>query len=95
MNTYWDYEKAVAEAGVSLGSEALQGTETATTVEVRADGERVVTDGPFAETREILGGYYVLDVLDLDAALDWAARCPGSHGGDRIEVRPVIEFEAP
>ncbi len=95
MNTYWDYEKAVAEAGVKLGSEALQGTETATTVEIRADGERVVTDGPFAETREILGGYYLLDVPDLDAALDWAARCPGSHGGNRIEVRPIMEFDQP
>jgi len=95
VHEYWDYEKALAEAGVPFASHALQGVETATTVEVRADGERVVTDGPFAETREILGGYYVLDVLDLDAALDWAARCPGSHGGDRIEVRPVIEFEAP
>ncbi|WP_205347071.1 YciI family protein [Pseudonocardia broussonetiae] len=95
MNTYWEYEKAVAEAGVSLGSEALQGVETATTVEVRPDGERVVTDGPFAETREILGGYYLLDVPDLDAALDWAARCPGSHNGNRIEVRPIQEFEAP
>ena len=95
MNQYWDYEKAVADAGVSLGSEALQGIETATTVAVRADGERVVTDGPFAETREVLGGYYLLDVPDLDAALDWAARCPGSRGGNRIEVRPVLEFEQP
>lgn len=95
MNTYLAYEKAVAEAGVKLGSEALQGVETATTVEVRSDGERVVTDGPFAETREILGGYYLLDVPDLDAALDWAARCPGSHGGNRIEVRPIMEFDEP
>lgn len=95
MNSYWDYEKAVAEAGVILGSEALQGIDTATTVEVRADGERVVTDGPYAETREVLGGYYLLDVPDLDAALDWAARCPGSHNGNRIEVRPIMEFEAP
>jgi hypothetical protein len=93
MNEYWAYEKAVAEAGVKLGSEALQGVETATTVQVRDDGERVVTDGPFAETREILGGYYLLDAPDLDAALDWAARCPGAQHGSRIEVRPVMEFE--
>ncbi len=95
MNEYWAYEKAVADAGVKLGSEALQPVDTATTVAVRADGERVVIDGPFAETREVLGGYYLLDVPDLDAALDWAARCPGSHAGSRIEVRPVLEFEEP
>lgn len=93
MNAYWEYEKAVAEAGVILRSDALQGVETATTVQVRADGERVVTDGPFAETREVLGGHYVLDVPDLDAALDWAARCPGSQNGSRIEVRPIMEFD--
>jgi hypothetical protein len=95
MNSYWAYEKAVADAGVKLGSEALQGIETATTVAVAPDGERVVTDGPFAETREVLGGYYLLDVPDLDAALDWAARCPGSQNGNRIEVRPVMVFEEP
>jgi hypothetical protein len=95
MNRYWAYEKAVAEAGVKVGSEALQGVDTATTITVTADGERIVTDGPFAETREVLGGYYILDVPDLDAALDWAARCPGSQRGQRIEVRPLHEFEAP
>lgn len=95
MDEYWAYEKAVADAGVRIASDALQGVETATTVQVRDDGERVVTDGPFAETREILGGYYLLDVPDLDAALDWAARCPGAKYGSKIEVRPVMEFEAP
>lgn len=95
MNEYWAYEKAVAEAGVRVASDALQGVETATTVEVTDAGERVVTDGPFAETREVLGGYYLLDVPDLDAALDWAARCPGAQHGSRIEVRPVMEFEEP
>jgi hypothetical protein len=95
MNEYWAYEKAVADAGVRVASDALQGVETATTVQVRDDGERVVTDGPFAETREILGGYYLIDAPDLDAALDWAARCPGSRRGGKVEVRPVMEFEAP
>jgi hypothetical protein len=95
MDEYWAYEKAVADAGVRLASDALQGVETATTVQVRDNGERVVTDGPFAETREILGGYYLIDAPDLDAALDWAARCPGSHRGGKVEVRPVMEFEAP
>src|SRR5918998_5753003 len=94
MDEYWAYEKAVADAGVRIASDALQGVETATTVEVRDDGERVVTDGPFAETREILGGYYLLDVPDLDAAIEWAARCPGAQHGSKIEVRPVMEFEA-
>jgi hypothetical protein len=93
MNEYWAFEKAVADAGVNLGSNALQEVETATTVRVR-DGERVVTDGPFAETREVLGGYYLLDVPDLDAALDWATKLPGSKYGS-VEVRPIQEFEAP
>jgi hypothetical protein len=95
VDEYWAYEKVLADAGVGFASNALQGVETATTIEVREDGERVVTDGPFAETREILGGYYLVDVPDLDAALDWAARCPGAHHGSRIEVRPIMEFEAP
>lgn len=95
MDAYVAYEKAVSDAGVRLGSDALQGTETATTVSVGAGGDRTVTDGPFAETREVLGGYYLLDVPDLDAAIDWAARCPGSQYGGKVEVRPIMEFEAP
>jgi hypothetical protein len=85
MQAYIDFEKALAEAGVKIAGEALQGVETASTV--------AVTDGPYAETREILGGFYLLDVPDLDAALDWAARCPGSNGGGRIEVRPIQSFD--
>ncbi|HXV92951.1 MAG TPA: YciI family protein [Pseudonocardia sp.] len=95
MDAYWAYEKAVADAGVMLASDALQGVETATTVQVAENGERTVTDGPFAETREMLGGYYLLDVPDLDAALEWAARCPGARHGGKIEVRPIMEFEQP
>jgi hypothetical protein len=93
MGEYWEYDKAVADAGVKIAGEALQGLETATTVRVR-DGERVLTDGPFAETREVIGGFYLLDVPDLDAALDWAARCPGAKYGS-IEVRPIRVFDAP
>jgi hypothetical protein len=93
MRDYWAYEKAVADAGVKQSSEALEGTDTATTVRVR-DGERVVTDGPYAETREVLGGFYLLDVPDLDAAIEWAARCPGASYGT-MEVRPIHEFDAP
>lgn len=92
MTEYFAYNKALADAGVHVAGDALQGVETATTVQVMTSGERVVTDGPFAETREILGGYYIVDVPDLDAALDWAARCPGSHYGSRIEVRPLHDF---
>ncbi|MFD9126938.1 YciI family protein [Kitasatospora sp. NPDC059571] len=83
------YEKAVADAGVKLDGNALD-LANATTVHVRPNGERVVTDGPFAETREIVGGYYLIDVPDLDAALDWAARCPGARHGT-VQVRTVWE----
>jgi len=93
MGDYWAYEQAVNEARVKQAGEALQPSATATTVRLK-DGERVVTDGPFAETREVLGGFYLIDVPDLDAALDWAARCPGAKYGS-IEVRPVVEFETP
>jgi hypothetical protein len=85
------FGKAVSEAGVKLDSNALD-VSNATTVRVRVNGERVVTDGPFAETREIVGGYYLIDVPDLDAALDWAARCPGARHGS-VEVRTVWEPE--
>jgi hypothetical protein len=92
MNEYWAYTNAIREASVSQGGEALQDSKTATTVRVK-DGERVVTDGPFAETREVLGGFYLIDVPDLDAAIDWAAKCPGAKYGS-IEVRPIMEFES-
>ena len=92
MTAYEAYDRAVTEAGVFLGGEGLQPAATATTVRVR-DGERLLTDGPFAETREQLGGYYLLDVPDLDTAIDWAARIPGAASGC-VEVRPVINYEA-
>jgi len=90
MNEYWAYSNAINEAKASTGGEALQDSKTATTVRVK-DSERVVTDGPFAETREVLGGYYLIDVPDLDAAIDWAAKCPGAKYGS-VEVRPIMEF---
>jgi hypothetical protein len=79
------------EKGVMVAGEGLYPTATATTVRVR-DGERDVTDGPFAETKEALGGFYVLDVKDLDEAIEWAAKIPGSQVGS-IEVRPVMVFD--
>ncbi len=79
------------EKGVLVAGEGLYPTPTATTVRVR-DGERDVTDGPFAETKEALGGFYVLDVKDLDEAIEWAAKIPGSQIGS-IEIRPVMVFD--
>ena len=76
--------------GAYLSGEALQPVATATTVRVRK-GDRMVTDGPFAETREQLGGYYLLECKDLDEALTWAARIPGAQFGS-VEVRPVWEL---
>ncbi|MCU1665205.1 MAG: hypothetical protein QOI36_3169 [Pseudonocardiales bacterium] len=75
--------------GVLLASDPLHSTETATTVRVR-DGDTLMTDGPFAETAEQLGGYFILDCADLDEALQYAARCPMAAEGS-VEVRPVLE----
>ncbi len=86
------YDKEVQAAGIFVTGHSLADLVTATTVRVAASGERTVTDGAFAETREVLGGYYVIDVPDLDTALDWAARCPGAHGGGSVVVRPVADF---
>src|SRR5262245_530078 len=77
---YRAYAEALDKAGVVAGMDRLQGTATATTVRV-ANGQTEVLDGPYADTKEQLGGYFIVDVPDLDAALSWAARCPGaSHG---------------
>ena len=90
MAAYEAFGREAAEAGVLLGGEGLQPTPTATTVRVR-DGERLLTDGPFAETREQLGGYYVLDCADLDEAIGWAAKIPDAANGS-VEVRPVMDL---
>ncbi|WP_373310567.1 YciI family protein [Asanoa iriomotensis] len=94
FNAWVSYDKAVKDAGIWVSGHSLADLTTATTVRVDPTGERIVTDGPFAETREVLGGYYVIDVPDLDVALDWAARCPGARRGGSVVVRPVAEFEA-
>ena len=89
----WDaYTRATIDAGVHLGGEGLQPSSTATTVRIAVDGEAIVSDGPFAETKEQLVGYYLLDCKDLDDALAWAKRIP-MPGGD-VEVRPVMDYEA-
>ena len=91
MEAFMAYHKAVCDAGVMVDSNVLDSFETATSVRVDRSGERIITDGPFAETREYLGGYYILDLPDLDTAIDWAARCPGARAW-RVEVRPIQEF---
>ncbi|HEX2414145.1 MAG TPA: YciI family protein [Thermoleophilaceae bacterium] len=86
------YEAFGKEAGERIvAGDGLQPTVTATTVRVR-DGDRLLADGPFTETKEQLGGFYVLECADLDEALDWAAKIPGAHTG-AIEVRPVMDYE--
>jgi len=89
---YEAYDRAVQEAGVFVSGEGLQPTATARTVRMR-DGAPLRTDGPFAETREQLGGYYLLDCKDLDDAISWAAKIPGAQNGS-VEVRPVMDYEA-
>jgi hypothetical protein len=92
LREYNRFTTDARQAGVMLAGEALQPTSTATTVRVR-DGHATTTDGPFAETREVLGGYYVLECRDLDAAIEWAARLPGSWWGS-VELRPIMAFGA-
>ena len=88
MAEYMAYTRALKEAGVHLGGAPLQPTRTATSVRERA-GKTLTTDGPFAETKEQLGGFYLVELPDLDEALRWAARCPGARYGT-VEVRPVM-----
>jgi hypothetical protein len=87
MAAYGAYTEAMKKAGVMVSGDRLQPVATATTVRV-ANGKSTVLDGPYAETKEQLGGFYIIDVSDLDAALSWAARCPGASQG-AIEVRPI------
>jgi hypothetical protein len=84
---YMAYSEALKKAGAWVGSNRLQPITTATTVK-NTNGKAQVLDGPYVDSKEQLGGYYLIDVPDLDAALSWASRCPGaSHG--TIEVRPI------
>ncbi len=87
MAAYAAYTEAMKKAGAYVGGNRLQPTSTATTVRA-PNGKSSVLDGPYAETKEQLGGYYLIEAPDLDGALSWAARCPGAaHGA--IEVRPI------
>ena len=88
---YMQFTKDLQDSGAMVGGDALEPTPTATTVRVRND-ETLTTDGPFAETKEQLGGYYIVDVGSIDEALAWAAKIPGARYGS-IEVRPLMVFE--
>ena len=87
---YMDYTNGIRKSGNYIAGEALQPVATATSVRVR-DGKRLVTDGPFAETREQLGGYFLIEAKDLNEAIGVAARIPGARKGT-VEVRPVMEL---
>ena len=96
MREYTEFGETAGAAGVIGGGEALQPPSTATTIHVKGGakgGDLVMTDGPFAETKEVLGGFYLLDCKDLDEAVQWASQIPGAWHG-RVEVRPCIDFSA-
>ena len=91
MKLWGDFEQALVDSGAYIAGEGLQPSATATTV--RRDGdERIVTDGPFAETKEQVGGFYLIDVENLDEALEWAKKVPVGDG-QSTEVRPVMNYE--
>jgi hypothetical protein len=90
LQAFGQVTEELAQSGALQASEALQPTATATTVTVR-DGKTLLTDGPFAETKEQLGGFYLLEAADLDAAIAWAVKIPSARYG-RVEVRPVMNF---
>ena len=84
------YTHEIQNSGARKAGEALQPTSTATTIRLR-DGKRMTTHGPFAETKEQLGGFYLIECDNLDEALDWAEKCPDARYGS-IEVRPIMDF---
>jgi hypothetical protein len=88
-----DYTKELVDSGAFVSGDGLQSVTTATTLRVE-NGERVLTDGPFAETKEQIGGFYVIECKDLDEAIDWAAKLPHAENGT-TEIRPVMEYADP
>jgi hypothetical protein len=93
MEPWNAYTQWLIDTGVFVSGEPLAPSTAATTVRVQ-DGRRLATDGPFAETKEVLGGYYIVDCADLDGALEAAGRCPGATYGS-IEVRPILSMDMP
>jgi hypothetical protein len=90
IEPWTEYGRKITEAGVFVAGEALTESSTATTLRITDSGERVVTDGPFAETKEQLGGFYLLDCKNLDEAIEWARRLPMTQGA--VEIRPVMDY---
>src|SRR5687767_12540320 len=90
LGRYFAYSTETQNAGVFVAGEALHPTATATTVRLR-EGQLITTDGPFAETKEQLGGFYLLDCKNLDEAIQWASKIPHASQGS-IEIRPLVDF---
>jgi hypothetical protein len=93
MQAWGEFGEAAGAAGVLVACDALEAAHTSTTVRLDG-GRRHVTDGPFIETKEQLGGFIVLDVRDLDEALEWAARTPWNRDGCTTEIRPLLDYDA-
>jgi hypothetical protein len=91
MAEYNAYGELLTARGANAGGEALHPTSTATTIRV-AEGKALTMDGPFIESKEALGGFYLIDAPDLDTALELAAACPGAKYGGAVEVRPCVDF---
>jgi hypothetical protein len=91
MQAYGTFTQELRDSGAMIAGDALEPTQTATTVRVQND-ETLTTDGPFAETKEQLGGYYLIEADSLDEAIEWAAKIPGARHGS-VEARPVMVFE--
>jgi len=92
VGEYMAYSESLRQSGVYQSGQGLEPASTATTVRVR-DGKQLISDGPFAETREVLGGFYLIECESLDDALTHAAACPGARHGS-VEVRPVMQIPA-
>ena len=92
IDAYNSFTQEVKDKGIFLSGEGLEPTSSATTVRVR-NGETLTTDGPFAETKEQMNGYYLLECNDLDEAIEWAGKIPGAAQGS-VEVRPVLDYDA-
>ena len=91
FSEYMQYTQELIKAGVMKGGQPLKESSTATSLRTKG-GKIVATDGPFAETKEQLGGFYLIEAKDLEEALAWAKKCPGVRWGGTLEVRPVMEI---
>ena len=92
MGAWFQYDDQIRKAVKVISANVLQPTSTATTIRVK-DGQTITSDGPFAETKEQMGGYYIIDAKDLDEALEWATKMANLPGGGAVEVRPIAGME--